>query len=116
MGIETTAPNPQIIEQADALALLLSITQEFSHLPAGYLKIHEPMYSFGARIGIQLQSSATFEQWREALELPAADVKLHTSPQFVWLGACPGNGQSAGDRDGEIGGGCSLRACRGGWP
>ncbi|WP_327241910.1 hypothetical protein [Streptomyces sp. NBC_01320] len=26
------------------------------------------------------------------------------------LGACPGNGQSAGDRDGEIGG-CSLGAC-----
>jgi hypothetical protein len=87
MATETTAPNPQITGQADALALLLSLTQEFGHLPAAYLKIHAPMYSFPAWVGVQLDSPQAFEQWRAALELAPAGVKLRATPEYVWLSA-----------------------------
>ncbi|MGW2933986.1 hypothetical protein ACWDA7_19530 [Streptomyces sp. NPDC001156] len=88
MGTEITAPNPQISEQGNALALLLSLTQKFGHLPAAYLKIHRPFLTIPAQLGLQVDSPEKFEQWRAALEIAPSDVELHaTTDEHVWLSA-----------------------------
>ncbi|MFE9127003.1 hypothetical protein ACFYOF_16560 [Streptomyces sp. NPDC007148] len=85
MATETTVPAAQLREQGDALALLLSLTQEVGHLPAAYLRTHRPMHGIASWIGIQLDSPQDFEQWRTALELAPPDVELRSTHDYVWL-------------------------------
>ncbi|MEU0207413.1 hypothetical protein [Streptomyces canus] len=77
---QTTSRAADLAPVAEALSALVA---EFAELPRPYI------YLFTTRpmIGIQLDDPQEFELWREALEVPSAEVSLLASAASAWLKA-----------------------------
>lgn len=85
-GTETTSY--PISSQGDATDALVALIETFGHLPCGYIKIHRPVLTVPAALGIQFDSPQAFEVWRTALAIPPSGVELKaTSDDYVWLQA-----------------------------
>jgi hypothetical protein len=65
----------------------MDLVDRHEQLPDAYITIHAPFKGSPARLDLQLDSPHDFEQWRGALAVPAADVKLHTTTSNTWLSA-----------------------------
>ncbi|MGW2692419.1 hypothetical protein ACWC3Y_11215 [Streptomyces sp. NPDC001296] len=89
MATEITEPTTRpISSQGDATDALVALIETFGHLPSGYIKIHRPVLTVPATLGIQLDSPQNFEMWRTALAVPPSGVTLHaTTDDYVWLDA-----------------------------
>ncbi|MEV6833568.1 hypothetical protein AB0N17_03395 [Streptomyces sp. NPDC051133] len=89
MTTETTflAPCP-IIEQGAAVEALAALIEMFGQLPGGYIKIHQPVLTIPASLGLQVDTAQSFELWRAALGIAPSGVELRaTSDDCVWLQA-----------------------------
>jgi hypothetical protein len=65
----------------------MDLVDQHEQLPDAYITIHAPFDDWPSRLDLQLDSPHDFEQWRSALAVPAADVKLHTTTSNTWLSA-----------------------------
>ncbi|MEV6105751.1 hypothetical protein AB0M28_13690 [Streptomyces sp. NPDC051940] len=74
---------PTIGDQADALDVLVALTERFPGLPAPYITLNTVYRP--ARIELQLRTPAEFEAWRDALGADAEQVALHPHCQGSWL-------------------------------
>jgi hypothetical protein len=85
---ETTAPPASPISgQRAAVQALMDLVDQHEQLPDAYITIHAPLVGVPVRLDMQLDTPHDFEQWRSALAVRAADVKLHTTTSNTWLSA-----------------------------
>ena len=81
----TSAFTAPIAHRTSELAIigeaLMALSAEFADLPRPYI----PLFSSGARFGLQLSHPSHFEAWREALGLPTSSVDLVTFDASIWL-------------------------------
>jgi hypothetical protein len=73
-----------IAEQLPAIESLAALAGMLGHLPGAYFTMH---HVFANRLDVQADSPADFEVWREALQVPAETVELHTYKGGTWLKA-----------------------------
>jgi len=66
-------------DQQAAVEALLNLVSQHPTLPAAYVSVYV------AKLNLQLDSPPDFEAWREVLEAPASDVRLHVTLSSVWL-------------------------------
>jgi hypothetical protein len=85
---ETTAQSgaPISVQQPAVEALAILLTQ-YPALPAAYITIHAPYELRPGRLDLQMENAWEFELWRDALEIPPADVHLYVTSNSVWLAA-----------------------------
>jgi hypothetical protein len=86
---EITVPQVRTIgEQMAAAEALVALIGMFGELPGGYIKVHQPMLSIPAQLGLQFNSPQAFELWRTMLEIAPSGVSLKaSSDEYVWLQA-----------------------------
>jgi hypothetical protein len=71
-----------IAEQTPQIETLLYLARAYPHLPPAYLTAH----AFeGLGVSLLVDSGWEAERWREALEVPAADVTLHRYSDYTTL-------------------------------
>ncbi|MEU5595723.1 hypothetical protein [Streptomyces sp. NPDC020298] len=89
MTDEVTFPTPRpISEQGAAAEALGSLIRMFGQLPDAYIKVHRPVLSVPAELGLQLDTPQAFEIWRTALGIAPSGVEMRaTSDKHVWLQA-----------------------------
>jgi hypothetical protein len=73
-----------LAEQLPAIESLAALAGMLGHLPGAYFTMH---HLFANRLDVQADSPADFEVWREALQVPAETVELHTYKGGTWLKA-----------------------------
>jgi hypothetical protein len=77
-----------ISEQGAAVEALAALIEMFGQLPGGYIKVHQPVLTIPAALGLQVDSPQAFEVWRAALGIAPSGVDLRAaSDEYVWLQA-----------------------------
>ncbi|MEU8717520.1 hypothetical protein [Streptomyces sp. NPDC048663] len=73
--------------QQPAVQALAALAAQYPGLPASYITIHSPFELRPGRLDLQLETPQAFELWRDALEIPAADIELHATVGNCWVSA-----------------------------
>src|ERR1044071_9165104 len=81
---ETTRPalTGTLADHASAIQTMAHLQETFPGLPSPFVTLN-----LGATVDLQLGTPDAFEQWRTALEVPAAGTELHVYSDGVWLQA-----------------------------
>lgn len=73
-------PSPdRCSDQRAAVQTLLDLVSQYPTLPAAFVSVYV------TSLNLQLDSPSDFEAWREVLEAPASEVRLHATQSSVWL-------------------------------
>ncbi|MGW1158467.1 hypothetical protein ACWD5Q_06740 [Streptomyces sp. NPDC002513] len=83
MATEVTSRTPDVGQMRFALDLIRWYSIHFPELPAPYAVVQA--HPSRTVLGLQLDSPAHFEMWREALEFDAENVELVTNGNSSWL-------------------------------